>query len=367
MNLVALSGGIPGDIVTTDRMGALGYNSGTDPNYYFQFNGTSAACPQVSGVAALMLSLRPDLTETQVRTVLQNTARDLGPVGFDNTYGYGLVNAHAAVQAIAPSISGPTTVCSSGATFTINNLPQSVNSIVWTHGTNLAITAGQNTSNCTFSATGTGASWVRARLVADCGEITLPVFNTHAGNPLPNVSGPHDAATHQVIGLPQTGKEYYFSVLNPPAQSSYRWELTPQFPCSGRGCTFSGIGNTIWLSFVHEGNYQLTVEQLSPCNQGAVRYVSVYAVPGHYYLSISPNPVSGETTFNIIAGSNEKLYSEIPLWSFEIHDQSQRLVMSKVNLNSESHTINTSGWEKGIYIVTATFKNEKLSQKLVVQ
>lgn len=275
--------------------------------------------------------------------------------------------SHRRYYRLAYIISGPSQVCSTGATYTINNLPSSVNSVIWTHGSNLTIVSGQNTPNCTFSATGVGASWVRARLVTNYGETLLPAFNTHAGNLFPNVSGPHDASTHQVIGLPQTGKEYYFSVLNPPAQSSYSWELTPQFPCSGRGCTFSGIGNTIWLSFVHEGNYQLTVEQLSPCNQGAVRYVSIYAVPGHYYLLISPNPVSGETTFNIIAGSNEKLYSEIPQWSFEIHDQSQRLVMSKVNLKSESHTINTSGWEKGVYIVTATFKNEKLSQKLVVQ
>ena len=67
-----------------------------------------------------MLSVRPDLTEAQVRTILQNTARDLGSAGFDNTYGYGLVDAHAAV---APRLSGPSSVCDQ-ATYTVENLPQ---------------------------------------------------------------------------------------------------------------------------------------------------------------------------------------------------------------------------------------------------
>lgn len=73
MDLVAPSGNInsSGDVRTTDRMGALGYN---EDNYTYNFGGTSAAYPQVAGVAALMLSVRPDLTETQVRTILQNTS-----------------------------------------------------------------------------------------------------------------------------------------------------------------------------------------------------------------------------------------------------------------------------------------------------
>ncbi len=54
MNLVAPSGNIggSGDVRTTDRMGTAGYSSG---NYTNNFGGTSAAAPQVAGVAALVL------------------------------------------------------------------------------------------------------------------------------------------------------------------------------------------------------------------------------------------------------------------------------------------------------------------------
>lgn len=121
LSLVAPSGNIflKGDIVTTDRMGSLGYDSG---NYVYTFGGTSAACPQVAGVAALMLSVRPDLTTEEVKNALQNTATDLGTSGYDTTYGYGLVNAYAAVKEVAPYISG-VAEAKGKATFVVNNLP----------------------------------------------------------------------------------------------------------------------------------------------------------------------------------------------------------------------------------------------------
>ena len=71
----------------------LGADLGRD---YMKVNGTSAACPQVAGAAALVLSAHPELTPIQVRQALLSTAdRAAAP---DNTYGYGLVNAFAAVN-----------------------------------------------------------------------------------------------------------------------------------------------------------------------------------------------------------------------------------------------------------------------------
>lgn len=62
------------------------------------FGGTSAANPNLAGIASLVWSVNPDLTGVQVRQILTDTAMDLGTAGRDNTYGYGLVNADAAVR-----------------------------------------------------------------------------------------------------------------------------------------------------------------------------------------------------------------------------------------------------------------------------
>jgi len=66
---------------------------------YVTFSGTSASCPHVAGVAALVISANPYLTNEQVRSLLANTARDLGPAGWDPGFGHGLVDAAAAVAA----------------------------------------------------------------------------------------------------------------------------------------------------------------------------------------------------------------------------------------------------------------------------
>ena len=81
---------------TTDRMGSSGYASG---NYTGGFGGTSAACPVVSGVAALLLGYNPNLTDAQVKNILYTTATDMGALGYDTQFGYGRVNAYGALLA----------------------------------------------------------------------------------------------------------------------------------------------------------------------------------------------------------------------------------------------------------------------------
>jgi subtilisin family serine protease len=61
-------------------------------------SGTSYACGLAGGAAALVMSLRPDLTGPAVERLLRETARDLGPPGVDDTYGAGLVDLAAAVE-----------------------------------------------------------------------------------------------------------------------------------------------------------------------------------------------------------------------------------------------------------------------------
>lgn len=81
------------------RAGGLGQGSLTvDPSDYAYYDGTSMASPHVAAVAALAWSAKPTLTNAKVRTVLQQTAKDLGAAGKDTRFGYGLVQAASAVE-----------------------------------------------------------------------------------------------------------------------------------------------------------------------------------------------------------------------------------------------------------------------------
>lgn len=58
---------------------------------------TSFAAPQVAGVVAAMRAIHKDLTWYDVRARLRATAEDLGPIGRDDAYGYGLVDMYDAI------------------------------------------------------------------------------------------------------------------------------------------------------------------------------------------------------------------------------------------------------------------------------
>jgi serine protease len=62
-------------------------------------SGTSMATPHVSGVAALIFGKNPKLSPSQVETILERTATDLGVPNYDTKFGWGLVNALAALTA----------------------------------------------------------------------------------------------------------------------------------------------------------------------------------------------------------------------------------------------------------------------------
>jgi hypothetical protein len=51
-------------------------------------------------VAALLLQAMPSLTPTEVRHALGTAAKNMGPAGFDNKTGFGLIQAHAALNAL---------------------------------------------------------------------------------------------------------------------------------------------------------------------------------------------------------------------------------------------------------------------------
>ncbi|GAA4928601.1 S8 family peptidase [Actinoplanes utahensis] len=76
---------------------------------YASLNGTSMASPHVAAVAALLKAYQPATTPDQIEAALERSAVDLGASGFDNDYGYGRIDAVAALAAVAPAPTTPAT------------------------------------------------------------------------------------------------------------------------------------------------------------------------------------------------------------------------------------------------------------------
>ncbi len=109
------------EIPTTDRLAGSGYALG---DYFDRFNGTSAATPHVAGLAALILSLRPGLTNVEVRNLIESTCDKISPalysygnVGhkasgtWNDEVGYGRINVERALLAACALQRGTTHEC----------------------------------------------------------------------------------------------------------------------------------------------------------------------------------------------------------------------------------------------------------------
>lgn len=72
---------------------------------YAEWAGTSGAAPIVSGVAALIRSKWPEMSAAQVINRIVSTAKDAGAPGKDPLYGYGILDAEAALKGTVPTTS----------------------------------------------------------------------------------------------------------------------------------------------------------------------------------------------------------------------------------------------------------------------
>ncbi|MGF1639505.1 MAG: S8 family serine peptidase [Rhodospirillales bacterium] len=102
-------------IWTADRVGSAGYNTGrlvdgdAVGNFTNSFGGTSSSCPGAAGVAALVLSVDPELKWHEVKELFKHACDRIDPQGgaYDASghsprYGYGRLNARTAVELAQP-------------------------------------------------------------------------------------------------------------------------------------------------------------------------------------------------------------------------------------------------------------------------
>lgn len=87
-------------------------------------NGTSYAAPHISGAAALLFGMWPQLTAREVGAILLNSATDMGVPGVDAIYGHGLLNVDAATEplgTVSMVIGGMSVAVSVGSSISIGS------------------------------------------------------------------------------------------------------------------------------------------------------------------------------------------------------------------------------------------------------
>lgn len=111
-----------GSYVDIAAPGSSIYSTYKSGGYSFS-SGTSMAAPHVAGLAALIWSQNSSLTRQQVWTQIRSTAQDLGTSGWDSQFGYGRINAAAAMGTLQTSAAAATTEAESAPAETATDAP----------------------------------------------------------------------------------------------------------------------------------------------------------------------------------------------------------------------------------------------------
>lgn len=334
------------------------------------WNGTSMAAPHVAGVAALILSVNPNLSVQDVNDIIESTAQKVGNYNYSNNsnrpngtwnneMGYGLVDAYAAVQ-MAQSYSNATLetldyLCYNPPT-TLNLSNNNNNPVTWQTSSNVSIVA-QSNSAITIkasSATASGEGWVKATL--SNGTVLQEEF--WVGKP--QFTFDIEAIGTNYLMLQMIGANG--TDINNQGITTTAWEKVSN---SG-GCfaTFEGM----WFSALAHGN----------CNSWSI-YAKITATNAcgttTVYRRITPPPPEpcrngyaisskGHNTFRVI---DPCIYPEKKSQTNRHNNLEVKVYNHYGNLvyTTQQWEFNLSFLSRGIYIIRAHINSEVITHKFI--
>jgi serine protease len=364
MDLVAPSGDVNfvGDLYTTDRMNGNGYSTG---NYMTNFGGTSAACPQVAGVGALVLAANPNLTQAQVANILTSTATDMGSGGFDTTFGYGRVNAYSAVlSALAYSVSGPASFCSGSAAYSAN--APTGTTTVWSSSNTSVATI--NSSTGVATAVGSGLVTFTASATTSCGSTITASKQVQVGTPAV-------AGTYYCTGCSPSSSgtiSTYGNYVKTGTITLYvNQEPNTTYSFSGYPSSVSQSGPNSAYFYINSSNtYQqrvdVTITKTSSCGTISQTFTFV-AYPSSSYL-LSPNPANSELNVTSVeADQPTDVVNGTATLPFEaqLYDNFGKQVKTKSS-DGNNAKLNVSDLPNGLYYLRVGKGKEAISKQIQI-
>ncbi|MGM0666081.1 MAG: S8 family peptidase, partial [Bacteroidota bacterium] len=389
--LPPLLGGIPGETFemwSIDIPGNTGYNpwptgifsppsigeqlpnSGTNYlDYTGRFGGTSHSCPVVAGVAALVLSINPNLTNLEVYDILTSTTDEVGGYTYENGWseelGHGRVNAYSAVCETynrSMYISGPPEICESGATFTIHNRPPG-STVVWRKSKPLIYVSGQGTDNYTVSAYSNDDRYngtIISTITTSWGQVVCEK-KSWVGRPGLPVTTPDGDPPIEVL----YGSSFLVRIWDPPGAdpSTGSWlsngsiSIRPGWG-TGRDCIFDATGYDYG---------QWNVNTTNACGISDTYTGSVIVPGGGWDFTMFPNPANSYV--EIHAEKNERYVEGTTSDTYEavLYNSLMSLVYKSIETDKPILNINTSSFINGTYFLYITAGKQVEVFQLVVK
>lgn len=394
LDLVAPCGNVEGqgDMVTTDISGAYGY---TTTNYCNTFGGTSAACAEVAGVAALMLSINPTLTQHRVRDILRETATSA--TNWTAAYGYGRVDAGAAVNKAKTELPAFTTSKTyNGENEMTVTVSAANNNFSYYFTTEWTVLAG----NMTISATGSNyCTLTKSTSGLPTGVVMMKVkfgdkvlYTTVVGLNISNVAKyRQEACTYYGVGHPAIP----LTVINSGGQAHVHQGCRVYLYNEAFGLyqhygniSHSGVTPDDW--YVGNNNVQFSLPLGSGGipfgvqvrdDSGTLKYQYIFfSYSGNGNSSLRVNAISSsEYEISLCEDEDNQIVSrsnDDALIAYENSEQTWRLEIyntwdaSKVydqEIFGDKAILDTSGWRVGTYAIRAIRGDQVYTEKMLVK
>ena len=256
-------------------------------------------------------------------------------------YDVTLFNGPASGQAALPAISGPDQVCSTGATFTLNNAPAGT-AVTWTASGNMTPQSGTGTT-ATVSATGTeGTGTITFSVAGGCTSTlskTVQVGVLYSSSDYP-VSGPPSASCNQ---------EVYYSTNSLPAATNYQWFWPSGWLyVSGQGTRYLTLKAAGFA-----GSGQVGVRVATACDPGGSPSVLNVSVTCSGYFAMYPNPADSyvEIAPDQSVTDNQALDQDFEVVIYDNFAQEKLRTKTAKDAKEKKLKLNVTALPLGVYVV----------------
>lgn len=346
------------------------YVKGTSSNEYISAGGTSLSAPMVTGTIALMLSVNPNLTPNEIRTILHNSATKNTNYtynsGWNSEVGYGILNTYLAVLYARLDIDGQKYI-NDEETYEIENLPSGY-TVEWFlsdsyYNQNCLDQNTPSTNQCTITCSSSNIM-MNATLTANVKYSGVTVRTL----------------TKTVCAYDRFRGHYTSGNISADIDYSYILHVKPNYNTIitspillGASVSYSSSGLTplYWGFSPSSGEIDVT---MPTNNNGSPIVLNIDDVcDNHYTLYLFPtsnssiNVSTGDNSINIALVENLEFSKGIDQsWMVEIRNATTGELMATRSSSNRSESISTAGWPKGIYVVKVTIGKEEQTEKVIV-
>jgi hypothetical protein len=319
------------------------------------------------------------LTQAQVRQAIESTCTKLSGYSFSSNsnhpngtwnseVGHGLVNAYAALQKIKPTISGPSTVCSGTATFTVSNAPANY---TWGYSSSLTLVSTSG-NTATFSKSGSGGRSVYASIIV--GGTTVATKNFFMGG-APDVCNDRVAESDCESGMSvdagcANGYRYAHitnssSLASSAGTDQFEWRSTVSSnftiePYPSGSVNVSGDKVRVISTSGNSGSVEIRAHNACGWSDWTWGAAFTSSCGSTYSATASPNPVSA--TLNISITPNEEVMQSqnrtasakskaAPVYEIRLFNNVGAQVFQTTSPDAGSIAVNVSALPNGVYIL----------------